>query len=159
LFWLGKASIFGKKMAFLGITISGYERIPLKFTDFGWIYQMQAQKFRSAKEASIRYNIPLKTLYKYKDDIGYIKKKGLGIRFRDEDIESWLKGGYHKSALSEVLPKFDISLDGCKGYDKLFLIRRKELNGIIRWTYPIGSILQRKTKRKEAKYYIHFHKI
>jgi len=146
-------------MAFLGITISGYERIPLKFTDFGWIYQMQAQKFRSAKEASIRYNIPLKTLYKYKDDIGYIKKKGLGIRFRDEDIESWLKGGYHKSALSEVLPKFDISLDGCKGYDKLFLIRRKELNGIIRWTYPIGSILQRKTKRKEAKYYIHFHKI
>ncbi len=86
--------------------------------------------------------------------VRYYRIEGVGIRFKKEELDKWLDEFSCKSAqLAEVLPKFDISL---AGYDKLFLERRTELNGILRWTYPIGSILQRKTKRKEAKYYIHF---
>lgn len=41
-------------------------------------------------------------------------------------------------------------------YDKLFLIRRTEMNGTVRYRYSFGSVTLRKTKNKEVRYYIDF---
>lgn len=87
-------------------------------------------------------------------EIPFIKRKNIGIRFRREEIEEWLARGSFKSfQLSELLPKLDLSLDG---YDKLFLIGRTELKNQIRWRYGIGSVILRKTKNKEERYYIDY---
>ena len=63
------------------------------------------------------------------------------------------EGSSKRSQIAEILPKFDLSLDG---YDKLFLKRRTELKGQTRWTYGIGSVILRKTKNEEVKFYIDF---
>jgi len=89
-----------------------------------------------------------------RSEIPVIKRKGLGIKFRKEDIEEWLKEGFSKSQqIRELLPKFDLSVSG---YDKILLKRRTELKGQTRWTYGIGSVILRKTKNKEDRYYIHY---
>jgi integrase len=83
-----------------------------------------------------------------------LKIPGVGIRFEKEELDKWLNESSCKSSrFAEVLPKFDIALDG---YDKLFLERRTELKGAIRWSYPFGSVLMRKTKKGEEKYYIDY---
>ena len=126
--------------------------------DLNFCIGCEMQELLTVAQAAKILQIHPKSLYRLAKDkkINFHRIEGVGIRFKKEELDKWLDEFSCRSALSEVLPKFDILLDGCKGYDKLFLIRRKELNGIIRWTYPIGSILQRKTKRKEVKYYIHF---
>jgi len=113
-------------------------------------------KLLTVKDLSSFLNLHPGTIYRLveKGKVPFIKRKGLGIRFRKEEIEEWLKKGFHRvSQISEILPKFDIALDG---YDKLFLERRTEMNGVVRYKYPFGSVLMRKTKNKEERYYIHY---
>jgi excisionase family DNA binding protein len=96
------------------------------------------------------------TVYKLVNSgqIPSIKRNGLGIRFRMDDVKLWLNDGTQQSlAVLDNLRKFDLPLDR---YDRLLLRRRTELNGITRFNYGIGSVILRKTKRKEERFYIDY---
>lgn len=114
------------------------------------------QTLLSVKEVSSLLNVHPNTIYLLarSGEIPSIKKKGVGIRFRREEIEEWLARGSHRAhQISELLPKLDLSLDE---YDKMVLRRRTELKDRIRWNYGIGSVVLRKTKNKEERYYIDY---
>jgi len=92
------------------------------------------------------------------DKIPYYRIPGVGIRFKKEELEQWSKTYSHKNLLtSEILPKSDSSLDISLGkFNKVWLMRRSESMGITRWSYPVGSVLMRKTQRKEERYSIQY---
>lgn len=86
-------------------------------------------------------------------NLDYIKL-GSRIKFRKSDLDKLIDQSiYRSSGLREILPKLDLALDH---YDKMMLQWRSELNGVTRWRYPIGSVLMRKTKRKEERYSIQY---
>lgn len=117
------------------------------------------QELFTVSQVSQYLHMHPKTIYKLvgNNKIPHLRIEGSGIRFKKYKLDEWLEErASQPSPITEILPKLDISLDGCKGYDKLFLVRRTELNGEVRWTYSHGSVIQRKTKRKEAKYYVDF---
>lgn len=110
----------------------------------------------TVKEAAEILNVHPNSIYKgiINGDIPACKLPGIGIRLKLEEIEEWTSGHSTKKAqFVDILPKFDIALDG---YDKLFLERRTEMNGTVRYKYPFGSVLMRKTKNKEERFYIHY---
>jgi len=107
-------------------------------------------------EAAKILNVHPNSIYKgiKAGDIPAYKIPGIGIRLRLEEIEDWASSNSTKGyLLPDIIPKFDITL---AGYDKLFLERRTEVNGTVRYKYPFGSVLMRKTKNKEERYYIHY---
>lgn len=109
----------------------------------------------TVKQLSSFLHVHPKTVYKWKNNgkLPYIKLNGL-IRFKIKDIEDWQeKCSVRKDNLMDVLPKFDLSLEK---YDKMLLKRRTELKGQIRWKYGIGSVILRKTKNKEERFYIDY---
>ena len=109
---------------------------------------MMSESLFTVKQLSSFLNLHPNTIYKLveKGEIPFIKIKGVGIRFREEEIKAWLEEGSNKaSQISELLPKFDISLES---YDKILLKRRTELKDQTKWTYGIGSVILRKTKNK-----------
>ena len=109
----------------------------------------------TVKKLSPFLGVHTNTVYKWvkQGEIPYVKIKGR-IRFKKEEIEEYLKiGSINKHQIAELLPKFDLSLDA---YDRMLLKRRTELKGQIRWNYGIGSVILRKTKNKEDRYYIDF---
>jgi excisionase family DNA binding protein len=101
--------------------------------------------------------VHIKTVYRLVEEnkIPHIRLEGMGIRFIKEELINWLKSHSNKySQISDFLQTIDISLNG---YDKLCLVRRTEsMNGEVRWAYPHGSVIQGKTKRKEARYSIDY---
>lgn len=110
----------------------------------------------TAQEAAKMFNVHPNTIYKgiLNGDIPACKLPGIGIRLILEEIEEWASGHSTKrNQISNILPKLDITLDS---YDKLFLERRTEMNGVVRYKYPFGSVLMRKTNNKEERYYIHY---
>jgi excisionase family DNA binding protein len=117
---------------------------------------MTTRALFSVKEISSYLGISSSTIYRLveNNEIPYIKRKGLGLRFRIEEIDRWLERDSHKvSQISEILPRLDLCLDE---YDRIFLKRRTELKGQTRWTYGIGSVILRRTKNKEVKFYIDY---
>jgi len=113
------------------------------------------QSLLSVKELSSFLQVHPKTIYKWKDEgkIPFVRIGNL-IRFSRQEIERW-QATYKNNTqeLSEILPKFDLSLEN---YDRILLKRRTELKGQITWTYGIGSVILRKTKNKEERFYIHY---
>lgn len=76
------------------------------------------------------------------------------IRFKKKKLDEYLKNTGNKfPPLSEIFPRLDLSLEA---YDKMLLKWRTELKGQTRWTYGIGSVVLRKTKNKEARFYIDY---
>ncbi len=114
------------------------------------------EKLLTVQEAAKMFNVHPNTIYKriINGDIPACKLPGIGIRLILEEINEWASGHSTKrNQISNILPKLDITLDG---YDKLFLERRTEMNGVVRYKYPFGSVLMRKTNNKEERYYIHY---
>ena len=110
----------------------------------------------TVKDLSSFLSLHQTTVYKLveKGEIPFIKRRGVGIRFRKEEIEDWLnKGSLKINSLLESISNVDIVLEN---YDRMFLKRRTELKGQTRWNYGIGSVIRRKTKNKEERYYIHY---
>lgn len=97
------------------------------------------------------------TVYKLveKGEIPFIKRPGLGIKFRAEQIEAWANQGSSKpAAIDEVLQKVDLSLDK---YDKLFLKGGvKMLPTGKTWNYPFGSVYLRLTKSGQERWYVYY---
>ena len=112
-------------------------------------------KLLTVQEAAEFLEVSRTTIYRYAErgELPHVKKK-FGLRFRKEELEDWLERDSKSYApLEEILPQLDLSLGS---YDKILLKWRKELNGITRWSYSIGSVLMRKTKRKEERYSIQY---
>ena len=88
-------------------------------------------------------------------EIPYIRIGRIGIKFRKEEIDQWLdQGSKKKSEITELLPKFDLSIDS---YDKMFLKGRSVLNSKKkRWNYGIGTVYLRKTKGGKGHWYIDY---
>jgi len=88
-------------------------------------------------------------------EIPFIKRKGLGIRFKKDEIEHWLDQGSSKiSPLLEHLSNIDLSLEA---YDRLFLGgERMTPKGKI-WSYPsLGSVYLRQSKSGKDRWYIYY---
>jgi len=109
----------------------------------------------NVKELSSYFHVHPNTVYKWirEKKIPHHKINGI-IRFKKEEIDNWVKQNKAGSdQIAALLPKLDLSLDR---YDKILLKRRTELKDQIRWTYGIGSVVLRKTKNKEDRYYIDY---
>jgi len=110
----------------------------------------------TVKDLSTFLDLHPATIYKMikKGEIPFTKRKGLGIRFDQKKIETWIAEGSIKiNPLLESISNVDIALEN---YDRMFLKRRTELKGQTRWNYGIGSVIRRKTKNKEDRFYIDF---
>lgn len=110
----------------------------------------------SVKEASLDFKISKDAIYNAIriGRLNFYKITRVGIRLEQKDIVAWINCyKVKRNNFAEILPKFDLSLEN---YDKIFLKRRTELKGQITWTYGIGSVILRKTKNKEERFYIHY---
>ena len=117
-------------------------------------------KFLTVEQAAQLLHVHPVSIYKLiqADKIPHYRIPGVGIRFKKAELEQWSKTYSHKNLLtSEILPKSDFSLDiSLRKFDKVWLRRRSESMGITRWSYPVGSVLMRKTQRKEERYSIQY---
>ena len=112
--------------------------------------------FLTVKELSSFLNLHPNTIYKMAEhqEIPFIKRKGVGIRFREKDIEAWLdKGSLKIDSFIESFSKFDLSLDR---YDKLFLKGGRMSQKRKIWKYPFGSVYLRLTKTGKESWYIYY---
>ncbi len=112
----------------------------------------------TAKEAYEEYSISLDSLYKYKQEIGFVKRPGTPILFHRRNIEQWLEKGEHPPddliTLFSDLTDFNFSVDNSfRKFEKVRLERSTEMNGVKRFVYPFGSVIERKTKSGEVTYY------
>ena len=112
----------------------------------------------TVKELSSFLNVHPKTIYRLTENkqIKHIKKRGLGIRFKMEDIEEWLAAGENKTIPDiKFLPKIDLPLEK---YDKMLLKGRSVLRNKSskRWCYGFGTVYIRKTKQGITRYYIDY---
>ncbi len=110
----------------------------------------------TVKDLSSFLSLHPTTIYKLaeKGEIPFIKRRGVGIRFRKGEIEGWLNQGSLKiNSFIESFSKVDLALDR---YDRLFLkggsMSRKEKT----WSYPFGSVYLRLTKTGKEKWYIYY---
>ena len=87
--------------------------------------------------------------------IPFIKKEGVGLRFREKDIEDWLNKGKNETVqMLEFFPKFEPKIEN---YDKIFLKGGSALSKKTkRWNYGIGAIYVRKTKQGKERWYIDY---
>lgn len=110
----------------------------------------------NVKNLSAFLSMHQNTLYKLveKGEIPFIKRKGVGIRFRKEDIEVWLNQGSLKiNCFLESFSKVDLALDA---YDKLFLGGERMSQNGKTWSYPFGSVYLRLTKSGKKKWYLYY---
>ena len=113
----------------------------------------------SVREVSRFCGLHPNTLYKLikRSEIPFIRKKGLGIRFRNEDLERWLDEHSSKIyPLLEPLLKVDLSLDV---YDRLFLCKKGGIKVSPEgktWHYPFGSVYLRLTKSGKERWHIYY---
>jgi len=112
--------------------------------------------FLTVKELSSFLSLHPNTIYKMAEhqEIPFIKRKGVGIRFRKKDIEEWLdKGSLKINSFIESFSKFDLSLDR---YDRLFLKGGRMSHKERIWKYPFGSVYLRLTKTGKERWYIYY---
>jgi excisionase family DNA binding protein len=95
------------------------------------------------------------TIYRFakKGAIPYTRINGR-LRFRKELIDAWLDERSHKPFLIEtLLSQVEFSLDG---HDRIHLRRRTEMKSHTAYRYDVGSVIERKTKNREVRFYIDF---
>lgn len=120
---------------------------------------LKMSQYLTVSKAEVEYGISTDTLYKRKYEIGFTKRPGTPILFARKDIEAWLEKGYHEPndliTLLSDLSDYDFSLDN--SFQKFEKIRLKEMtvsnNGEVRYKYPFGTVVERKTKTGEVTYY------
>jgi excisionase family DNA binding protein len=114
-------------------------------------------KLLTVQDLSARLKLHPQTIYKLVEqgEIPYIKRTGIRIRFREEQIEEWLKQGSSKlSQLGEIIQKFDLDLDR---YDRLFLKGGVKVSPKGKtWNYPWGSVFLRPIKSGMERWYIYY---
>jgi excisionase family DNA binding protein len=118
---------------------------------------MHAQGFLTVKDLSSYLGVSPCTVYRWVEnaEVPYIKRRGLGLRFRRDDIDAWLKKSSSRPSpvLDEIL-KIDLSLEA---YDKLFLKGGVKVSPKGKtWNYPFGSVYLRLTKSGRDRWYIYY---
>jgi excisionase family DNA binding protein len=114
----------------------------------------------SAKELSLYLGVSPCSVYRLveKGELPSIRGKGLRIRFKKEDIDSWLET--RKSRLHQTPPLFESSLNvefDLKSYDKLYLKGGNTMKSEgRRWTYPFGSVYVRPSRSGKERWYIYY---
>lgn len=110
----------------------------------------------TVKELSSLLSLHPNTIYKLveKGEIPFIKRKGVGIRFRKEEVEEWLNQGSLKiNSFIESFSKVDLALDR---YDRLFLKGGRMSQKAKTWNYPFGSVYLRLKKTGKSSWYIYY---
>lgn len=118
---------------------------------------MQTQGLFTVKELSSYLGVSPCTVRRWvkNQDIPFIKRKGLGIRFVREEVEAWLSQAAHKpDAVLDIALTTDLTLEK---YDKLFLKGGVKMSPKGKtWIYPFGSVYLRLTKTGEERWYIYY---
>jgi excisionase family DNA binding protein len=88
-------------------------------------------------------------------DIPFFRRRGVGIRFRKEEVDEWLAEGASKpSPLLASALNVDLQLEN---YDKLFLKGGVKVSPKGKtWNYPFGSVYLRLTKSGKERWYIYY---
>jgi excisionase family DNA binding protein len=88
-------------------------------------------------------------------EIPFLKRKGVGLRFKKDEIEHWLDQGSSKiNPLLEHLSQIDLSLGA---YDRLFLKGEVKVSPKGKtWNYPFGSVYLRQSKSGKNRWYVYF---
>jgi integrase len=88
-------------------------------------------------------------------DIPFIRRKGLGIRFLREEVDAWLSRSASKPyAFLECALNSDVALEN---YDRLFLKGGVKMSPKGKtWNYPFGSVYLRLTKSGQERWYIYY---
>lgn len=111
----------------------------------------------TANEVAEYLSIHPKTIYRLVKEkrIPFIQRGGLGLRFREKDVEDWIdKGKEITIEMLEFFPKFEPKIENC---DKIFLKGGSALSKKSkRWNYGIGAIYVRKTKQGKERWYIDY---
>ena len=111
----------------------------------------------TVKELSSFLHVHPKTVYRWAKNgqIRHIKKDGLGIRFKEREIDDWIESGQIKAIpIFQSLQKLDLSLEN---YDKMLLKGRSALSkSSKRWCYGFGTVYIRKTKEGKTRYCIDY---
>lgn len=113
----------------------------------------------SVKETASYLGVSPCTVYRLekKGGLPSIRERGLGIRFKKEDIDSWLENRKTRSLplppLLEPRVGLDIDLDS---YDKLYLKGDKSMKSKGRWTYPFGSVYVRPSRSGKERWHIYY---
>jgi excisionase family DNA binding protein len=98
----------------------------------------------TVKEVAKYLKLHTNSVYKLAEngEIPCIRRKGLGLRFREKDIDSWLeKGTEETKKILETYPKFEPKIED---YDKVFLKGGSGLKSKkTRWRYVNGTVYLR----------------
>jgi excisionase family DNA binding protein len=113
----------------------------------------------SVKEAASYLGVSPCTIYRLekKGDLPSIRGRGLGIRFKKEEIDSWLEKRKTRPLplppLLEPSLALDIDLDS---YDRLYLKGGRTMKSKGRWTYPFGSVYVRPSRSGKERWHIYY---
>jgi excisionase family DNA binding protein len=119
------------------------------------------EKLLTAEEVSRLLGVCLNTVYRFvgRGELPAIRQ-GRIIRFRREDIETWLnEHGSRVFPLLDSLKKIDLDLEQ---YDRLFLKSETRKGGVRVppegkvWRYAFGSVFSRPGKNKSERWYIYY---
>ena len=118
---------------------------------------MQTRGLLSVKALSAYAGVSSCTVLRWvkSGDIPFIRRKGLGIRFQKEEIDTWLSQSAHKpEAILDIALTTDLTL---QKYDKLFLKGGVKMSPKGKtWNYPFGSVYLRLTKSGKDRWYIYY---
>jgi excisionase family DNA binding protein len=120
---------------------------------------MTVQGLITVEEVASFLGVSPCTVYRLekKGDLPSIRGRGLGIRFKKEEIDSWLEKRKTRPlplpSLLEPSLALDIDLDS---YDRLYLKGGRTMKSKGRWTYPFGSVYVRPSRSGKERWHIYY---
>jgi len=113
----------------------------------------------TVKELSSILQVHPKTIYRQIRtlQIPHIKKGGIGIRFKEKDIQKWLESNQiNYNHILETLPRLELPLED---YDRMLLKERSSAlskKDSKRWNYGFGAIYTKRTKQGAVRWYVDY---
>jgi excisionase family DNA binding protein len=112
----------------------------------------------SVRELALSLGCHPVTLYRLveRGQIPFIKIKGLGLRFRRDDLDAWLQGGAHRPAINPAsLLAFPVYAIPSQHGGKSEMARKAKSK--TRFNLDYGSVYIRKTKEGKTRYCIDYY--
>jgi excisionase family DNA binding protein len=121
------------------------------------------ERLLTVRETSAVLNIHCQTIYRLVagGELPVIRKRGMGIRFRREDLEAWIGQGKQQNhaniSYSDIIPKASLTVPSRRDKNVLGgsseMAKAKTKSRII---FGYGAVYQRKTKEGKPRWYLDY---